>query len=67
MDKFCNCSRCRSLRKRKGVVLGTRRMGYFSQGIFGFGNVSDYVRLPKFQPGRRPHGEFDRKDALKDY
>lgn len=67
MNNFCNCSRCRILRKTKGVVLGTRRMGYFSQGVFGFGAVSDYVRHPKFQPGRRPDAQFDRKDALKDY
>jgi hypothetical protein len=67
MDKFCNCNRCRNLRRRKGVVLGSRRMGYFSQGLFGFGWVSDYVRHPKFQPGRRPDAEFDRKNVLKDY
>jgi hypothetical protein len=67
MEKFCNCKRCRTLQKRQGVVLGTRRMGYFSQGVFGFGTVSDYVRHPKFQPGRRPVAGFDRKDVLKEY
>lgn len=66
-DRFCHCKRCRTLRKRKGVVLGTRRLGFFYEGLFGFGMVSDYVRHPKFQPGRRPDDRFDRRDTLKDY
>lgn len=48
---FCNCRQCRKARKR-GLVLGKRISGYFSQGVFGWGFVSDYVRHPKFAKGR---------------
>ncbi|AKE44669.1 hypothetical protein AU106_gp038 [Sinorhizobium phage phiM9] len=29
MNKFCDCKRCVKLRKTKGLVLGTRNMGFF--------------------------------------
>jgi hypothetical protein len=54
------------LRKRKGVILGSRRQGCFRDGVFGFGMVSDYVRHHKFSPGRRADHRFDCRDAEKD-
>lgn len=74
MSHFCNCKRCRMLRKRKGVVLGTRYTGfwipagrYTTEKQYYFGPVSDYVRHHKFQPSRRPTIRFDARDATKDY
>lgn len=58
---FCDCKRCRRLR-RKGLVLGAKREGYFSNGVFGWGSVSAYVRFHKFLPGRRPVAKFDRRN-----
>lgn len=52
-DRFCQCRRCRKLRREKGVVLGGRNMGFWLQGVFGWMNVSDYIRHHKFQKGRR--------------
>ena len=53
MTRFCNCKRCKRLRKEKGVVLGSRNMGFWLNGVFGWMKVSDYVRHHKFVKGRR--------------
>lgn len=66
-NQFCHCKPCVKLRKRKGLVLGSRRQGCFYNGEFGFGMVSDYVSHHKYSPGRRPDVKFDRRDVLKDY
>jgi hypothetical protein len=52
-NRFCDCKRCVKLRK-KGLVLGTRREGYFMNGVFGWNVVSDYVRHVKFSKGKKP-------------
>ena len=66
-NRFCNCYTCRKVRKTKGTVLGTRLVGYFSNGVFGFSKVSDYVRHHKFQPGRRLISKFNATEVLKEY
>lgn len=48
---YCNCNDCKKAR-RKGKILGGRIEGYFSQGVFGWCSVSDYVPFRKFQKGR---------------
>lgn len=50
--RFCNCADCKRA-KRKGLVLGDRSEGYFSQGVFGWGRVSAYVSFPRFAKGLR--------------
>lgn len=59
-SRFCDCKQCKKAR-RKGKVLGSRIVGYFSQGVFGWGSVSDYVFHPKFVRGRRPTAPFNPK------
>lgn len=57
MSKFCSCRPCKVM-KRKGFVLGTRRMGFWIKSIaseeyeYYFGPVSAYVPHPKFATGR---------------
>lgn len=58
---FCNCRACRAA-KRKGLVLGSRRMGYFSNGIFGWSQVSDYIPYFKFMKGRKHIRSWSKKD-----
>lgn len=74
MTRFCDCYTCRKLRKRKGLVLGSRRMGfwlpagrYSDEKQYYFGNVSDYVPHPKFKPGRRPDKKFNAEEIVKEY
>lgn len=64
--RFCTCRDCKRAR-RKGLVLGSRKLGNFFRGVFGFARVSDYVPHHKFQPGRRPDPQFDRRDPNRDY
>jgi hypothetical protein len=55
---LCSCKDCKKER-RKGLVLGSRKMGYWlkidqtSEPEYCYGNVSTYVSYPKFQKGRR--------------
>jgi hypothetical protein len=55
---LCSCKDCKKAR-RKGLVLGSRMMGYWlktnqtSEPEYYYGNVSTYVPYPKFQKGRR--------------
>lgn len=58
-DRFCRCKACKRA-ARKGKVLGSRTMGFFYDGIFGFCSVSDYVPFRKFAKGRaRPEARFN--------
>lgn len=58
MYRFCGCRDCKKAR-RKGLVLGSRRMGFWVKSFNGdhyehyLGNVSAYVRHPKFAKGKR--------------
>lgn len=72
--RFCDCKRCVRLRKREGLVLGTRVMGFWigtpivETPQYYKGPVSDYVRHPKFARGvRRPVAAFDARDPLAEY
>jgi hypothetical protein len=58
MSIYCTCRACKRAR-REGKVLGDRRQGYFSNGVFGFGRVSDYIRWAKFarKGSRRPEAK----------
>ena len=54
---FCRCKDCKKM-KRKGKVLGSRKMGFWLENLDGthsyyFGPVSCYVDHPKFMKGRR--------------
>ncbi|QIG69671.1 hypothetical protein EVB81_102 [Rhizobium phage RHph_I46] len=64
MSHYCTCKKCKKMR-RKGLVLGTRRMGFwltrFGKLEYYLGPVSDYVRHPRFF-GRRPDPKFDKKE-----
>ena len=52
---FCNCKPCRKA-QRKGLVLGTRQMGFWrdwGNGVeYYLGPVSDYVQHIRFAKGR---------------
>lgn len=54
---FCTCKACKKA-KRKGLALGSRRMGFWIKSFNGdhyeyyLGNVSAYVRHPKLARGR---------------
>lgn len=71
--RFCNCKSCKRLR-RKGLVLGTRYMGFWLSRVYYnnavpqyyFGPVSDYVTHPRFAPGRRPDPKFDKNNIEED-
>lgn len=52
MLRVCGCKACKKM-ARKGMVLGSRNMGYWHNGQFGFGSVSDYVPFPRFAKGKR--------------
>lgn len=51
MATFCDCKDCKNQR-RKGKILGDRRMGFWLDGQYYLGNVSAYVNFPKFMRGR---------------
>ena len=56
--RFCSCKQCKKA-KRKGLILGTRRMTFWLIGHSGkpevySGPVSDYVPYHRFRKGRRP-------------
>lgn len=53
---YCRCKQCKKA-KRKGLILGTRRMYIHKYG--GWMNVSDYVPYHKYQKGRRPLTKVD--------
>lgn len=61
IDNKCKCKQCK-VAKRKGLVLGTRRMTYWlvragkSPELYS-GPVSDYVPYHRYQKGRRPDVE----------
>ena len=55
-QRFCNCKDCKKM-KRRGLVLGSRNMGFWIRGFHGqieyyYGNVRAYVPHPKFAKGR---------------
>ncbi len=56
-NMFCNCRRCKKLRKKDGLVLGSRLLsGYEGNHEIGFQyttySVSAYVEHVKFKKGR---------------
>jgi hypothetical protein len=56
---YCRCKDCKKM-KRKGKILGSRKMGFWLVDQFTgttyyyYGSVSDYVNFPKFMKGKRP-------------
>lgn len=59
VNNKCHCKDCKKA-KRRGLVLGSRRMTYWRDGMLNImSSVSDYVPYHRYQKGRRPDPKLE--------